>query len=271
MAVVIEVNGQEGHGMKVVLLAGGFGTRLSEETHARPKPMIEVGGLPLLLHIMKMYSHHGFNDFIVCLGYMGYYIKEYFSNYLLHRSDVSIDFTTGATRHFNTVVEPWRVSLIDTGLNSMTGGRLRRVRELIGNETFMMTYGDGVSDLDIEALVAFHRVHKRTATITAVSLQGALVHWNSSLAARSRHFARSRQTRQGGSTAAFSCLNHPSSIFSMAMTPFGNVSRSRSLQSVASLSLTDIQASGSRSTHCAKRTSSSLVGIRAPMEEMVRP
>ncbi len=158
--------------MKVVLLAGGFGTRLSEETHARPKPMIEVGGLPLLLHIMKMYSHYGYNDFIVCLGYMGYYIKEYFSNYMLHRSDVRIDFTTGETQHFNTVVEPWRVSLIDTGLNTMTGGRLRRVKELIGNETFMMTYGDGVSDVDIGALVDFHRSHKRAATITAVQPPG---------------------------------------------------------------------------------------------------
>jgi glucose-1-phosphate cytidylyltransferase len=172
LAVAIEAKGQEYLDMKVVLLAGGFGTRLAEETHARPKPMIEVGGLPLLLHIMKMYSHHGFNDFIICLGYMGYYIKEYFSNYLLHRSDVTIDFTTGSTRHFNTVVEPWRVSLIDTGLNTMTGGRLRRVRELIGNETFMMTYGDGVSDVNIGDLVSFHRSHKRAATITAVQPPG---------------------------------------------------------------------------------------------------
>ncbi len=158
--------------MKVVILAGGLGTRLAEETHARPKPMIEVGGLPLLLHIMKIYSHHGFNDFVVCLGYMGYFVKEYFSNYALHRSDVTYDFATGATNYFNSVAEPWRVSLIDTGLHTMTGGRLRRVREFIGNDTFMLTYGDGVADINIKDLVAFHRSHGRSATVTAVQPPG---------------------------------------------------------------------------------------------------
>jgi glucose-1-phosphate cytidylyltransferase len=158
--------------MKVVLLAGGFGTRLAEETAVRPKPMIEIGGLPLLLHIMKIYSHYGFNDFVVCLGYMGYFIKEYFSNYTLHRSDVAFDFSAGTREFFNNTVEPWRVSLIDTGLTTMTGGRLRRVKPLLGNETFMMTYGDGVSDVDIEQLVAFHRAHGRAATVTAVRPPG---------------------------------------------------------------------------------------------------
>jgi glucose-1-phosphate cytidylyltransferase len=158
--------------MKVVLLAGGFGTRLAEETHARPKPMIEIGGLPLLLHIMKLYSNHGCNDFVVCLGYMGYYIKEYFSNYALHRTDVTYDFANNKTEYFNSVTEPWRVSLIDTGLHTMTGGRLRRVRELVGNETFMMTYGDGVSDVNLTALLAFHREHGRAATVTAVQPPG---------------------------------------------------------------------------------------------------
>lgn len=158
--------------MKVVLLAGGFGTRLAEETHARPKPMIEVGGLPLLLHIMKIYSHYGFTDFVICLGYMGYYIKEYFSNYSLHNSDVTYDFRTGRVEYFNSITEPWTVSLIDTGLETMTGGRLRRVRDLIGDETFMLTYGDGVADIDIAELVAFHRNHGRSATVTAVQPPG---------------------------------------------------------------------------------------------------
>ena len=158
--------------MKVVLLAGGFGTRLAEETHARPKPMIEIGGMPLLVHIMKIYSHFGFNDFVVCLGYMGYFIKEYFSNFALHNTDVTYDFGKGTIEYFNNVAEPWRVSLVDTGLHTMTGGRLRRVRNLIGNETFMLTYGDGVSDVDIAELIRFHRRHGRAATVTAVQPPG---------------------------------------------------------------------------------------------------
>ena len=158
--------------MKVVILAGGFGTRLAEETHARPKPMIEVGGLPLLLHIMKIYSHFGFNDFVICLGYMGYFIKEYFANYRLHRANVEYDFAAGTTRFFDSVAEPWRVSLIDTGLDTMTGGRLKRVRPQLGNETFMLTYGDGVADIDIAALLRFHRSQDRAATITAVQPPG---------------------------------------------------------------------------------------------------
>lgn len=154
--------------MKVVILAGGLGTRLAEETGLRPKPMIEIGGLPLILHIMKIYGHYGYNEFIVCLGYMGYFIKEYFSNYALHRTDVTYDFATGSVDYFNSVAEPWRVSLVDTGLNTMTGGRLKRVRALIGAEPFMLTYGDGVADIDIKALVATHKQHGRAATVTAV-------------------------------------------------------------------------------------------------------
>jgi glucose-1-phosphate cytidylyltransferase len=158
--------------MKVVILAGGFGTRLAEETHARPKPMIEIGGLPLLLHVMKIYSHYGFNDFVVCLGYMGYYIKEYFSNYALHRANVVYDFSKGTSEYFDSVAEPFRVALIDTGLDTMTGGRLQRVRRYVGNETFMMTYGDGVADIDIGELVRIHRAHGKAATVTAVQPPG---------------------------------------------------------------------------------------------------
>jgi glucose-1-phosphate cytidylyltransferase len=158
--------------MKVVILAGGFGTRLAEETNLRPKPMIEIGGLPLLLHIMKIYSYYGYNDFIICLGYMGYRIKEYFSNYALHRTDVTYDFKSGTVDYFNSVAEPWRVSLIDTGLNTMTGGRLKRVRPLLGAEPFMLTYGDGVADVNIHSLVAAHTAHGRAATVTAVQPPG---------------------------------------------------------------------------------------------------
>lgn len=158
--------------MKVVILAGGFGTRLAEETQARPKPMIEIGGLPLLLHIMKIYSHHGFNDFVICLGYMGYFIKEYFSNYALHRTDVTYDFGRGTHEFYNSVAEPWRTTLIDTGLETMTGGRLKRVRQFLGDETFMLTYGDGVANVNIRELVAFHREHGRAATVTAVQPPG---------------------------------------------------------------------------------------------------
>lgn len=158
--------------MKVVILAGGFGTRLAEETHARPKPMIEIGGMPLLLHVMKIYSHYGFNDFIVCLGYMGYYIKEYFSNYALHRSNVVYDFAKGTREFFGSTAEPWRVSLIDTGLHTMTGGRLRRIRPYVGDDTFMLTYGDGVARIDIADLVRFHRSHEKAATVTDVQPPG---------------------------------------------------------------------------------------------------
>lgn len=160
--------------MKVVILAGGMGTRLSEETDIRPKPMIEIGGRPILWHIMKIYSHYGFNDFIICLGYKGYYIKEYFYHYFLHNSDVTFDFSKQNQERVvhNTKAEPWRVTLIDTGAETMTGGRLRRVKEFIGNETFMMTYGDGVSNIDIKALVEHHKKNGNKATLTAVLPSG---------------------------------------------------------------------------------------------------
>lgn len=158
--------------MKVVILAGGLGTRLAEETNLRPKPMIEVGGRPLLWHIMKIYSQFGYNDFVICLGYLGYVIKEYFSNYALHNSDVTYDFRTGEVTMANAVTEGWRVSLIETGADTLTGGRLRRVRRFLGEETFMMTYGDGVADVDLAALLKFHRSHQRLATVTAVRPPG---------------------------------------------------------------------------------------------------
>ncbi|MEV9499459.1 glucose-1-phosphate cytidylyltransferase [Aliarcobacter butzleri] len=158
--------------MKVLLLAGGFGTRLSEETDIRPKPMVEIGGKPILWHIMKIYSKYGFNEFIVLLGYKGYYIKEYFANYFLHQSDVTIDMSNGKMEVLNNSSEPWKVTLLDTGIDSMTGGRIKRAQNIVGNEPFMLTYGDGVSDINIEELVKFHKLHGKAMTMTSAQPDG---------------------------------------------------------------------------------------------------
>jgi glucose-1-phosphate cytidylyltransferase len=159
--------------MKTVILAGGLGTRISEESHLKPKPMIEIGGKPILWHSMKLYSSFGFNDFIVCLGYKGYVVKEYFANYVMHHADLTVDLAKGAIEYHQTKHEPWRVTLVDTGAETMTGGRLKRVAEyLTPGEPFFLTYGDGVADVDLAALEAFHRGHGRAATITAVAPPG---------------------------------------------------------------------------------------------------
>ena len=158
--------------MKVVILAGGYGTRLSEETGVRPKPMVEVGGWPILWHIMKIYSAYGLNEFVVCCGYKGHIIKEYFAGYHLRRSDVTFDMTSGETTFHQNNCEPWRVTLVNTGDGTMTGGRLRRVREHVDGETFCFTYGDGVSDVDLGALLAFHEAQGKLATVTAVQPPG---------------------------------------------------------------------------------------------------
>jgi glucose-1-phosphate cytidylyltransferase len=159
--------------MKAVILAGGFGTRISEESHLKPKPMIEIGEKPILWHIMKIYSNFGFNDFIICLGYKGYCIKEYFANYFLHESDVTFDFRDQNRQiiHTNTA-EPWRVTLVDTGKETMTGGRVKRIQPYVGGETFMLTYGDGVADVDINALVEYHKKHGKLTTVTATQPSG---------------------------------------------------------------------------------------------------
>ncbi|AOY60043.1 MULTISPECIES: glucose-1-phosphate cytidylyltransferase [Desulfococcus] len=158
--------------MKVVILAGGFGTRLSEETGVKPKPMVEIGDKPILWHIMKIYSFYGIDEFIICLGYKGLCIKEYFANYFLHSSDVTFDMSQNRMHVHRTAAEPWQVTLVDTGENTMTGGRLRRVKDYIGDETFCFTYGDGLTDLDIRALIAFHKSRKTLATLTAVQPPG---------------------------------------------------------------------------------------------------
>ena len=157
--------------MKVVLLAGGFGTRISEESHLRPKPMVEIGGKPILWHIMKYYSHFGHNEFIICCGYKQHVIKEWFANYYLHNSDITFDFTQDNKMIVhNNVAEPWKVTLIDTGLNTMTGGRIKRIKDYVNNEPFMLTYGDGVSNVDLDKLVEFHKSHGKIATMTAVNV-----------------------------------------------------------------------------------------------------
>jgi glucose-1-phosphate cytidylyltransferase len=158
--------------MKVLILAGGFGTRLSEETDIRPKPMVEIGGKPILWHIMKMYSKYGFNDFVILLGYKGNYIKEYFANYYLYQSDVTIDTKNGQMEILNNSSESWRVTLLDTGLHSMTGGRVKRAQSLINDESFMLTYGDAVSDINIEKLVSFHKFHGKAITMTSAQPEG---------------------------------------------------------------------------------------------------
>ena len=158
--------------MKAVILAGGFGTRLSEETDVRPKPMVEIGEKPILWHILKIYAAHGINDFIICCGYKGNVIKEYFSNYFLHNADVTFDLERNQMEVHRRGVEPWRVTLVDTGLHTMKGGRMLRVREHIGDETFLMTYGDGVSNVDVAGLIAFHREQGVLATLTAVNPPG---------------------------------------------------------------------------------------------------
>src|ERR1700733_11748205 len=157
---------------KVVILAGGLGTRLSEETEQRPKPMVEIGGRPILWHIMKIYSHFGVNEFVICLGYKGYVIKEYFSNYSLHLSDVTFDLVNHQTMIHRRDVEPWKITLIDTGAHTMTGGRLKRIQSHLGDEPFYMTYGDGVANIDIRALTEFHESHGADATLTAVQPAG---------------------------------------------------------------------------------------------------
>lgn len=158
--------------MKVLILAGGYGTRISEETDVKPKPMVEIGGKPILWHIMKIYSHYGYNEFGILLGYKGYAIKEYFANYFLYQSDVTIDLSKNSMKILNNTSEPWKVTLLDTGIDTMTGGRLKKAQNFVGDETFMLTYGDGVGNIDISKLVSFHKSHSKALTMTSVQPEG---------------------------------------------------------------------------------------------------
>lgn len=181
--------------MKAVILAGGYGTRISEESGVRPKPMVEIGGRPILWHIMKIYSHYGINDFIICCGYKGHVIKEYFANYFLYNSDVTFDMSNNSMEVHKVHSEPWKVTLVNTGYNTMTGGRLKRVKEYLGNETFCMTYGDGMSDLDIGAVISFHRMQGTLATLTAVQQPGRFGAFN--LGAEDTRVSRFQEKPQG--------------------------------------------------------------------------
>jgi glucose-1-phosphate cytidylyltransferase len=158
--------------MKVLILAGGVGSRLSEETEIKPKPMVEIGGKPIIWHIMKLYSYYGFNDFVILLGYKGYIIKEYFANYFLHNNDVMIDVPNNKIEVIKISVEPWKVTLLDTGINTMTAGRIKKAQKIVGDETFMLTYGDGLSDVNIDELIKFHKEHGKIVTMTAVQPEG---------------------------------------------------------------------------------------------------
>ena len=213
--------------MKAVILAGGLGTRLSEETATRPKPMVEIGGKPILWHIMKMYSHHGINDFVICCGYKGYVIKEYFANYFLHMSDVTFDMRHNRMEVHSKRAEPWTVTLVDTGDDSMTGGRLLRVAKFVQDEeAFCFTYGDGVGDMDITATIAFHHSHgKAVDPDRHLSRPGALARWTSAswqVMSSSRKSPRAMAAR---STAASSCCRPRCCPRSAAMRPSGSRSR----------------------------------------------
>ena len=207
--------------MKVVILAGGYGTRISEESQNKPKPMIELGGYPILWHIMKTYSHYGYNEFVICAGYKQYAIKEYFANYFLHCSDVTFDFTASNKMTVHSEhAEPWKVTVVDTGLDTMTGGRVKRIQPYIGDEPFMLTYGDGVADVDINKLVEFHKEHGHIATMTAVSVGQRLV---ASVLRTTLPFLRSEKRAiwtAAASMQALWCLNLRFSILSRVIQQY---------------------------------------------------
>ena len=209
-----------------MILAGGVGSRISEETTSRPKPMIEIGGRPILWHIMKIYAAHGITEFVICLGYKGYFIKEYFANYYLHASDVTFDLGSGGIEVHEATAEPWRVTLVDTGEGTMTGGRLKRVLPYLGDEDFCFTYGDGVTDLDITELVKYHRQQGTLATVTAVQPPGRFgaLETDGDRVTRS---SKSRMETAPGSTEASSCCLPRLRTTSMATRQFGSASHSK--------------------------------------------
>ena len=246
--------------MKAVILAGGLGTRISEETSLRPKPMVEIGGRPILWHILKLYSQHGINDFIICCGYKGYVIKEYFANYFLHTSDVTFDMSSNRMEVHNSIAEPWRVTLVDTGESTGTGGRLRRVAKyLTPGESFCMTYGDGVADVDITASIAFHKQHRKLVTLTSVqpvARFGALGLKDTQIYS----FQENRRTRAAGSTVASLSSSPAPSTPSLTMGRCSSVSPSKPLSPKAKSTRSSITASGRRWTPSAISNTSTSSG-----------
>ena len=216
--------------MKVLILSGGLGSRLSEETDVKPKPMVEIGGKPILWHIMKIYSHFGFNDFIVLCGYKGYVIKEYFANYFMHYADVTFDLAENRMKIHNNPSEPWKVTLLDTGLETMTGGRVLRARQYLpGNEPFMLTYGDGVADINIGELISFHKQHGKTITMTSSQPEGRFGHWILSMAERSASLSKNQRGTVLGSMPVILCVKQMCLIILKEIKPSGNRPRLKSL------------------------------------------
>jgi glucose-1-phosphate cytidylyltransferase len=245
--------------MKVVILAGGLGTRLGEETSVRPKPMVEIGHQPILWHIMKLYSKHGLNDFVILCGYKSHIIKDYFINYAMRASDVTIDFTTGETTVIRGPTEPWKVTLLETGLDTNHGGRLGRARDYIDNSTFCMHYGDTVSDVDITKELEFHKTHNSIATMTLVQPPGR---FGAVYMAEGEDVIASRTATEPGSTAASSCSNPGSWITSTATKATG-ASCSKTSRTTVNWSASDTQDSGTQWIPCRTRTTSRNSGRKA--------
>lgn len=241
--------------MKAVILAGGLGSRLSEETRLKPKPMVEVGDRPILWHIMKIFSHHGIRDFVVCLGYRGYFIKEYFANYQLHNSDVTFDYRDGQLKIHQHTVEPWSITLVDTGLHTMTGGRLKRIRDYVSDGPFLMTYGDGVGDVDIRNLVEFHKSHDSAATVTAVRPPGRFGRLAIDDDARVDSFAEKPVWDGGFINGGFFVLEPEFSIASKETSRSGNASRWRVSHAMVNFGRSCTMGSGSRWTRCGTNNS----------------
>ncbi len=251
--------------MKAVILAGGFGSRLSEETSVRPKPMVEIGGKPILWHIMKIYAAHGIEEFVICLGYKGYLIKEYFANYYLHTCDVSFDLGRGDMQIHRSETEPWNVTLVDTGEDTMTGGRLQRVLPYLDDEDFCFTYGDGVADVDIAALIAFHREQGATATVTAVQPPGRFGALDVDGDARSSVRGEAARRRRLDQRRLLRAHTRASAHYLAGdRRPCGSRSRCARSRARASSRATATTASGRRWTRCATATTSRSCGLPAP-------
>jgi len=236
--------------MKAVILAGGLGTRISEETHLKPKPMVEIGGQPILWHILKIYSSFGINEFVICCGYKGYLIKEYFANYFLHMSDVTLHMRTNSMEVHQKNAEPWEVTLVDTGETTMTGGRLKQVQPYVGDETFCFTYGDGVSDVDIATAIATHRTSGLLATLTAVQPPGRYGAMNLDAEDRVAGFQENPRAMGGGSTGVSLCWNLAFSTPSTPLPPSGRPSPCNVWRPRGSCRPAGTTASGSRWTPC---------------------
>ncbi|MDR1460549.1 MAG: glucose-1-phosphate cytidylyltransferase [Campylobacteraceae bacterium] len=217
--------------MKVVILAGGYGTRIAEETDIKPKPMVEIGGKPILWHIMKIYSHYGFYDFVILLGYKGYFIKEYFANYFLHQSDITFDLQTNSMKVHNNMSEPWKVTLVDTGLDTMTGGRIKRAQKYIGDEDFLLTYGDGVGNVDISKTIVLHKTHSKAVTVTAIQPEARFGNLDMKSNMRVKEFVEKPKTEVGWINGGFFVCSKK--VFDYVSEDEGCIFEQQPLQNIA--------------------------------------